>query len=275
MSGGEHAELVNPPDPFQQRGRGNAPADLEAGHAKRLAGTAQGHGALSHARQRRQPHVRRPVIQQVLIDLIDDGDGVPLLAQPGDDRQFLPAEDLACRVVRGVDQDRPRPRVEGPRQFIRVKRPARGTQPDVARHGPGHLDVGHVGVEERLEDDDLIAGIHQTQHREEHAQRCPGNDQHVRVRIDGLPVMAAGVLGDRPAQGGRPDRRRIPGRLAGAEGLHRRLDDSRRRVKIRRALPQVDRPVPERQGVNLGKDARPQVPDAVGHLSHAHHPQAV
>ena len=51
---------------------------------------------------------------------------------------------------------------------------------------------------------------------------------------------------------------------AGLQGPHRRVDDFLWPVKVGPALAEIDRSVPERQVVYLGKDGRAESGDAIG-----------
>src|SRR5262245_54253124 len=61
----------------------------------------------------------------VLVNFIREHVGVPVVRELGDEPEFLTAEDLARRVVRGVDDDRPRALVERGAQLSLVDRPVR------------------------------------------------------------------------------------------------------------------------------------------------------
>ena len=64
---------------------------------------------LGHPGQGRQRDVLA-VVDDVLVDVVGQGDDVVLLAEAGDELELGPVEDLARRVVRRVHDDRPGPR---------------------------------------------------------------------------------------------------------------------------------------------------------------------
>ena len=78
--------------------------------------------------------MRVAVVNDVLVDLVGDREHVPLLAELRDELQLCPGEDLACRVVRRVDDDGARPIVERRGQLLLVERPVRLAQPHEAGH---------------------------------------------------------------------------------------------------------------------------------------------
>ena len=110
--------------------------------------------------------------------------------------------DLAGRVVRRVDDDRPRPRPERRAQLVGVDRPVRLVERHVARDGAGEDRVGSVVLVVRLEDDDLVARVQQPEHGGHHRLGRAAGDGHLGLGIDRAPAgeMAGGRGRDRVAQ---------------------------------------------------------------------------
>ena len=109
----------------------------------------------------------RRVEDQLVVDLIADGNDVVLLAQVGDERELLAREDLSGGVVRRIDHDRPGPRRECRGELRRIKPELclpglpRRVKRHIAAGGTGHRGSCDVEVEEGLEDDEFVAGIEQ------------------------------------------------------------------------------------------------------------------
>ncbi len=61
------------------------------------------------------------VEDQVLVDLVRDDEQVPLDRELGDGGQLGPGQDGAGGVVRGVEQDQPRPVGDGGPQLVQVE----------------------------------------------------------------------------------------------------------------------------------------------------------
>ncbi len=170
-------------DTGRQRRRSDQPADPPTGHRISLAGAADSDGALSHTWQRRQAGVAAPV-DEVLVDLIGDGDRAVLETQVGDRLQLRRGVDLAGRVVRGVDDDGPRLRVERVPQLVWVKAPIGCAQRDETWYGSADHAVRAIVLVERLEDDHLISGIHGGEHGGDHRLGRPARHGDLCLRID-------------------------------------------------------------------------------------------
>ena len=63
-----------------------------------------------HAGKRRQAHMTRVVVKNMLVHFVGDGDDVMLQAQFGDGPQFVVRKDFAGGIMRRVDDDRLGPR---------------------------------------------------------------------------------------------------------------------------------------------------------------------
>jgi len=128
-----------------------------------------------------------------------------LTGQRADQVQLGPAEHLAGRVVRGVQQDQtgsPGERSpQGGLVDVEVGKPQHRGTPDAAGQG----DRGGIAVVVRLEGDDLVAGLAQAQdHRGDRLGR-PGGDQDLPVGVHVEPVEPPLVLGDRGSKLGNAD----------------------------------------------------------------------
>ena len=73
------------------------------------------------------------VVHDVLVDLIGEGEEVVLAAQVGDRRELVAAEDLAGRVVRRVEDDRPRAGRDRGAQLVGIEGPVRLVEGHVPR----------------------------------------------------------------------------------------------------------------------------------------------
>ena len=121
-------------------------------------------------------------IDDVLVDVIGEGDDVVGVAEPGDHLELGAREDLAGRVVRRVDDDPPRSRREGVAELVGIDPPVRLVERDVARHGAGEDRIGPVVLVVRLEDDDLVAGVQDRHHRRDHPLGRAAGDGDLRSR---------------------------------------------------------------------------------------------
>ena len=151
-------------------------------------------------------------------------------------------EDLAGRVVRRVDDDGARRVRERARELVGIERPVGLAQRHEPRHRARENRVGPVVLVERLEDDHLVAGIDDAEHRRDHRLGRAAADGDLRVGIDRHAVPAREVVGDRVAQAPRAPGHRVLVDV-GVDGARRRRLDLGRRRKIGKPLRQVDRAV--------------------------------
>jgi hypothetical protein len=127
------------------------------------------------------------------------------------------------------------------REGVEVQREAGRAQRDEAPRRARHRDRRGVGVVERLEHDDLVAGLEQPEHRGRDRLRRAERHLDAVLRVDLEAVAPALVRGDRRAQLRHPGKRRV---LVGGAAAQRGLDgghDLRRAVGVREALAEVDR----------------------------------
>ena len=233
-----------------QLGRGDHPAHAPACHRVRLRHRVDRDGPVGHAGQRGERDVLA-LEHDVLVDVVGERKQVVLQAEVRDEFELVAPENLAGRVVRRVDDDRPGPRRHGGAQLIGVDRPVRFVERHVARRGPGEDRVGAVVLVERLEHDDLVARIEQAEHRRDHSLRRPAHHRDLGVGV-GLParIEASGLRGD-----GTPERRRAgDDRVLVDVGEQRgrgRLLELRGGREVREALGQADGAGLDRQAVHL------------------------
>ena len=122
------------------------------------------------------------VVDHVLVDLVGDRDHVVPLAQLGDGLELAEREDLARGVVGAVEDDRPRAGTERPRQPIGVEREVRRLQRHEDGLGAGDDRPRPVVLVERLEDDDLVAGVQDGEERRQHRLGRAAAHGHLALR---------------------------------------------------------------------------------------------
>ena len=124
------------------------------------------------------------VINDVLVNLVGDGQDIPFLAETPDELQFLATEDLARRVIRCIDNNGLRLVIERRRKFFLVKRPAGSSQLNVAWSGSRNDRVGTVILIERFENDDFVTRINNRQQHINHGFRRTARDGDLALGID-------------------------------------------------------------------------------------------
>ncbi len=103
----EGEELLGGLDGGDELPRAGRPADLPAREGEGLAGGGDRDRALRHPGQRGERDVLAAVEDEVLVDLVGDGEDVALAAVRGDQLQLGAVEDLARGVVGRVEEDEP------------------------------------------------------------------------------------------------------------------------------------------------------------------------
>ena len=131
-----------------------------------------------------------------------------------------------------------------------VERPVRRVQGHVARHGPRENRVRPVVLVERLEDDDLVAGVDGRQHRRHHGLGRAAAHRDLVLGVDGNAVPPRELARHRLAQRLRPPRHRVLVDVGRDRGLRRRLQ-LRGGGEVGKPLRKVDRPVPVGQPGHL------------------------
>jgi hypothetical protein len=126
-------------------------------------------------------------VDDVLVDLVGHREHVVRHAQVADGLELAAVKHAARRVAGGVDDDRPGARGEGRGQPGEVERPA-GLERHVDRPRVGENRVGSVVFVERLEDDHLVARIHQREQRGDHRLGGAAGDGDLPLGIRLQPV---------------------------------------------------------------------------------------
>ncbi len=140
------------------------------------------------------------VVQDVLVDLVREGDNAPLVAQPADPLQLRLREHLAGGVRWRVDHHHPGAGAERRLELRFVEPPLRRPRSDEPRLSPAHLqDVHMVGVE-RGEDHRLVARVEQGETGDGEAPGGTDGDEHFGVRVAGDPVVRLHLVRDGTAQ---------------------------------------------------------------------------
>jgi len=260
-------EVVHLADGVDDLGRAQAPADAPAGHAPALRKTGDRHGALAHALERGHGHVLA-LVDHVLVDLIGHRRDVPLAAQRGDGLELGAREHLARRVVRRIHDDRARARPESRGQFGRIEAPVGLAQPHEARARAREDRVGPVVLVKGLEDDHLVARVHQRQQRRDHALGGAAADHDLALRIE-RQAGEVRVLGhQRVTQALRAPRDGVLVDV-GQHGARRLLLDRPGRREVRETLREVDGAVRAGEPGHLADDRLGEAPallgDADGH----------
>ena len=185
---------------------------------------------------------RRPI----LIDLIRNRIGVNTPALLGNQFQFLAGEHLAGGVVRRVHNHRARVGGKGRGKFLRIERPIRRTQPDVAGGGAANDGVGPIVLIEGLKDHNLIARVDNRQQGGDHGFRGTAANRHLPFGVNRQTRVALETLGDSA-----PEFPRSPGNLIlvniRADSLHRCFLDLFRGGKVRESLGKIYSIVLKRQ----------------------------
>ncbi len=179
------------------------------------------------------------VEQDVLVDLVADGDGVVGDAEFGDQQQLVAAEDLGRRVHRIVDEDRLGFGAEGCGERGSVERPVGRGEAHQPRNAPGAPDQRQIAVVERLDQHHLVAGDDQAGHAVGQRLGGAGGDQHLRLPVHVEAVEALVGIRHRLAQLDEAHHRRILVE-AGDKLLRREPLHIGGAVDVREALAEID-----------------------------------
>ena len=211
-------------------------------------------GPLGHPGEARERDVLT-LEHDVLVDVVGEGERVELDAQAGDQIELGAREHLAGRVVRRVDDDRPGPRAECRAQLVRIDRPVRFVQRDVARDRAGQDRVGAVVLVVGLEHDDLVARVEQPEHGGHHRLGRAAGDGDLGLGVDRAPAgeVARRRRGDRVAQRLAPPGDGVLVDVVGDGGRGSRLELGRAR-EVGEALGEADRTGRDREPVHLADD---------------------
>ena len=137
------------------------------------------------------------VEDDMLPDLVGERDRVGTDAGLGEQRQLLARRTSgAVGIVRIVEDDEAGLRRERLGQRLLGDPPAGRGQPDQPRHAAGAQHQRQIGVVERLEEHDLVAGRDQGQQaRGDRLGRARGDDHLLGIDVEAL--MAPVMIGDR------------------------------------------------------------------------------
>ena len=226
--------------------------------------TADGHCAFCHARHGRQSRVRDAVVEDVLVDLVGDGNDLMLAAEIGNQVKFLARINLAGRIVRRIDDNGAGAGVESSCKLVRIEAPLVTAQRHIVRSKSRHHHVGHIAVIDRLEDDHFVARIGQSQDRGENRFGGAGGDQNLGLPIDLLTVKTLRMACHRFAQDRHADARRILVQLD-LNRFHSRSQNFRRTIEVRRALAEIDCVALSRQIIDLDEYRGAKSGDPPGH----------
>ena len=182
------------------------------------------------------------VVNNVLVNFIGDGEGVPAHAEVADEFQLLAREYFSRGIVRRVDDDGFGLGAERAREFVAVEIPVRRLKLHEARRGAGENRVGTVIFVVRLEDHDFVAGIDDSHHRRHHGFGRAAGDGDFAFGIDAHALRALEFPGDGVAQFFRAPGDGVLIDVVG-DGLAGGFLHFRGRGKIRESLRHVDRVV--------------------------------
>ena len=253
--------------------RARHPTDLPAGAVERLRRAGDTQGSLAHTGQRRDRPVRAAVEQQVLVDLVGDGDDVVFLAQRGDRGQVVVGEHRAGRVVRRIDDDGGRLGAERLRKAVAVD--AEAVPVGDHRHGAppraGHGDRRRIGVVVRLDEHDLVAGLDEADDGAGDRLGGADGDQDLGVGVVVQPVVIGLVVADGATQLGDAEAGRVLVAPIG-DRLLRGSQHGGGPVRVGEALAEVDRIVAGGERGHLGKDGLAEGAEALhGHRTTVTH----
>ena len=181
----------------------------------------------------------RAVINNVLVNFIGDGEGIPAHAEIANKFQFFAREYFSRGIVRRIDDDGLGLGAEGARQFVAIEIPVRRLQLHEARRGAGKNRVGAVILVERLEDDDFVAGIDDAHHGGHHGFGRAAADGDFALGIDAHALRALEFPRNGVAQFLRAPGDGVLVDVVG-DGLARGFLDFFGRGKIRKSLRHVD-----------------------------------
>ncbi len=235
-------EIVHLADGARQLRRSQRPSHPPSGHRVGLGDAVDGDGALRHSVEARERNVLRVVVEDVLVDLVGDGDDPPLLAEPGDVHELVSGKDLTRGVVGRINNDGPGLRVEGGIELVGIEAPVGLPESHVAGDRSRQDGIRPVVLVERLEHDHLVAGVDEGEQGGDHRLGGAAGDGHLALGIDLHSVGEAVPRADRV-----PELFRAPGDGVLVDVLahrgDRRLFDLGVGGEIGKALGEVDRVV--------------------------------
>jgi hypothetical protein len=152
--------------------RSNQISNSPARSVEQLSSTAYSQRKSRDLRAQRRHASERHVVQ-LIVHFVGQDENLVLDAKVANGLQLGAAEYLAHGVMRRVNHNHARALCDLALQLLHVERPLAGgsrlccavggrVQRDVDDFAAGHFDVGDVLVEERLEDDNFVAGLKET-----------------------------------------------------------------------------------------------------------------
>ena len=180
------------------------------------------------------------VIDDMLIDLVHDGERIVFDAEFGNKLQLVIGEDLTGRVRRVADQNGLCALLERILQHICIEVELWRHQRHEDRLAVSHNGLRAVIFEIWGEHDDLIAGICQGKDRVDHGLgRADGYD-HICIRVKRAAHEAAGLARQRLPEVRRAHRDGVLVRAQCAD-LGQTVGERLGRIKVGEALRQIDR----------------------------------
>ena len=197
-------------------------------------------------------------IDDVLVDLIRDDIGIIFYGQRRDLRQLLQRKDLAAGVGRITDQNCFGTLAQLVLQNIRIKVEVRWCQRDKDRLTADEQNLRAVVFKIRRKQDHTVAGIGDRKERVDHCLRRTDGNDHLGFCIRGNAHEMLALFRQRTAEIRCAHRDRILMRSRMAD-LCQTVGQCLGRIKIRKALRQIDRAAVQR-------NARHAPDDGIGKL---------
>ena len=264
--GDEGGELLGFDDAVEKRGLRNGPAGLPPSAVEGFGGRGNRDRARGHPWQGSDADVFGAE-GEVFVDLVSQHEEVLLRAEFGELGECPTGKDRAGRVVRGIDDDHGGLVRHGRAYRIDVDIPAVAgfLQGDGDAGGVGKRDGSGVGIVVGLKDNDLVAGLHEAQHR--------GGDGFGSARGDHDVVLRDGVgFGDGAEQLRNAAQGSVLVVTAGDVFLGN-LQHALRAIAIRKTLSQVHRVILHGKRGHGGEDGLAEFFKPVN--SHLEHQQIV
>ena len=183
--------------------RGDHPADPPAGGTARLRNRVHHEGPVGHPLEVGQVVVAMPVERDVLVDLVGDREEIVFPAELREERQLLPVQDLAGRVLGRVHHERAdRRRGDGCPHFVAVEPPGARltilTQGHEPRHEAEDRRLRRVELVVGLHHDHFVTGFQQRTERDGHPLARPEHHRDLFLGIGAPdPIERFGVVRDR------------------------------------------------------------------------------
>ncbi len=140
------------------------------------------------------------VIDDVLVDLVGDGQYVELLAQSSNALQFIAGEHAPCRIVGRVDDDGFGSRAKRLPQPFYVHPEVRRFQGHEGRFRASQHHGRQVHLVIRFQDDDLFARVDRRHDAGQHRFGYADSDSDVGIRINDHAIETFHLVGDSLSQ---------------------------------------------------------------------------